>query len=171
MRALPRSGGGLQWGLTLPSKETTWVRSASTSCGTRGFNGASLFRARKPLLEFAPASEKPYRGRFNGASLFRARKHQMPLRIHEFCKPSFNGASLFRARKLAKIGHLDNLSPAPLQWGLTLPSKETWTRSMTSGCLSSFNGASLFRRETFWRDCLGLAFSLQWGLTLPSKET
>ena len=65
---------------------------------------------------------------------------------------SFNGASLFRARKLGTmLGEKPGSEISVLQWGLTLPSKET--ADVDAGENRPSHHA------------------LQWGLTLPSKET
>ena len=109
----------LQWGLTLSSEETR-VRS-DISALSRGFNGASLFRARKhvdTLWEIDDLSAS-----FNGASLFRARKPVAKKHRHKR-GASFNGASLFRARKLLSL-RLTKRAGQSLQWGLTLSSEET----------------------------------------------
>ena len=92
----------LQWGLTLSSEETGWIRHELVRPhGYRRFNGASLFRARKRKyrrrskptasrmqlqwgltlsseeteLGTTSVSRRRVKYRFNGASLFRARKH------------------------------------------------------------------------------------------------
>ena len=121
----------LQWGLTLSSEETSgnmlfdWrhlQRNASmgphsfergNSCVTlvvqlranpACFNGASLFRARKPSGGWARMSLPVRHRSFNGASLFRARKLRPEALFLPDIDPStsFNGASLFRARKLTQ---------------------------------------------------------------------
>ena len=59
-----------------------------------------------------------------------------------------------------------------LQWGLTLPSKETAATAVCTVVTSGFNGASLFRaRKHCIRASGNYSERLQWGLTLPSKET
>ena len=142
----------------------------SRSRSERRFNGASLFRARKPCKcrrrRHLPCPS------FNGASLFRARKlllafvcliHQLTASMgphsseqgntgdnlyYQMAGIGFNGASLFRARKPAHWNFLVG-QKAVLQWGLTLPSKETGLK------VKAYLDTTL----------------LQWGLTLPSKET
>ena len=146
----------LQWGLTLPSKETM---SVSGEClpitsDTRLQWGLTL-----------PSKEtEPSQGGDTYVKYWR----------------SFNGASLFRARKLG-VGRInDETRPwkTLLQWGLTLPSKETrqdgrstmdctqasmgphsseqGNRSMAQIARDkipgaySFNGASLFRARKLW---------------------
>ncbi len=85
--------GRLQRGRALSSAEA--LLAASTCSSPSCFNGAALFRARRPLFP-APTS-LPW-SRFNGAALFRARRP--PLRRLPRPRLScFNGAALFRARR------------------------------------------------------------------------
>ena len=81
---------------------------------------------------------------FNGAALFRARRPtslETPRRIS--C--SFNGAALFRARRLTLLVELEATIPA-LQWGRALSSAETsWRTFRQAGTVGPFNGAALFR--------------------------
>ena len=112
----------LQWGLTLPSKETRLTIVARGRLELSSFNGASLFRARKRLF----------------------------IGKYVSCFLGFNGASLFRARKRYGlwISACADSAGCSLQWGLTLPSKETIRANGTMPSvvsLNGFNGASLFR--------------------------
>ena len=109
----------LQWGLTLPSKETIQERQTSEQALVASMGPHSSEQGNQRQSEHYLWVQR----RFNGASLFRARKQ-----IIVSCKCS---------------------PRSMLQWGLTLPSKET-------------------RGSGPMRDVLK---RLQWGLTLPSKET
>ena len=93
--------------------------SASPTC--RGFNGASLFRARKRNLH---DSAEVACFRFNGASLFRARKPcgATPER-RRHCPASMGPHSSEQGNYPRSREEIDPLRA--LQWGLTLPSKET----------------------------------------------
>ena len=109
----------LQWGLTLPSKETN-RRVVQTTLIT-------------------PASMGPHSSeQGNQVGIFSRLNREI----------GFNGASLFRARKQANSS-MNWQRQQQLQWGLTLPSKETCSRTT----------------------CHSRLIVLQWGLTLPSKET
>ena len=66
----PPTQARLQWGRALSSAETE--RPARNPPIARPFNGAALFRARRPRTTW-PASRQP--SAFNGAALFRARRH------------------------------------------------------------------------------------------------
>ncbi len=79
----------LQWGLTLSSEETS--TSGTDFFRGLGFNGASLFRARKRGNRSRGVIG---RGRFNGASLFRARK-RVPLPHQRGCPRASMGPHSF----------------------------------------------------------------------------
>jgi len=130
------------------------------------FNGAALFRARRPCADQFPSASisEPSMGPrsfergdcrrvlpaqqepcpFNGAALFRAWRQQYPPRADQTL-PRFNGAALFRARRLGiRKPNFNILSQ--LQWGRALSSAETC--SQCRPCRSDwsrFNGAALFR--------------------------
>ena len=136
-----------------------------------GFNGASLFRARKPLMdavrkfETRTASMGPHSSEQGNRPLEGDLREIVGLqwgltlpsketRIHsrrDFDIPGFNGASLFRARKLEGCSRRACWRSV-LQWGLTLPSKETpYSHAGFVAHISGFNGASLFRARKQWK--------------------
>ncbi len=129
------------------------------------FNGASLFRVRKPILcarcgadarrlqwSLTLSSEETWtcpcnrspRCSFNGASLFRVRKPDRSLSI-----PSATGLlqwSLTLSSEETEVVPLAGAGASRLQWSLTLSSEETGPRAWAQGDVAdSFNGASLFR--------------------------
>ena len=108
---------------------------------------------------------------FNGASLFRARKHAHTWE-GEPDDACFNGASLFRARKLA-LKIFPHISVNLLQWGLTLSSEETTNSDKSSINLTELQwGLTLSSEETVSFIIPSLfSITLQWGLTLSSEET
>ena len=135
--------GALQWGLTLPSKETTPhpPRSKRPSSLQWGLTLPS-----KETDEIA-ADTAHYRLASMGPHSSEQGNRELVGGWHTECR-CFNGASLFRARKQSPLSAFWGASRV-LQWGLTLPSKETRVRAISEI----------------------LEKSLQWGLTLPSKET
>ena len=109
------------------------------------FNGAALFRARRPAMQnLTAALTMP----FNGAALFRARRLGHNSKGVHPGPSTFNGAALFRARR----PHQRQMPLQPstaLQWGRALSSAETGRLAVHT---SSSSG-------------------LQWGRALSSAET
>ena len=136
----------LQWGRALSSAETQHLARTWPTCTP--FNGAALFRARRPDATWATQDVLLP---FNGAALFRARR---PSRIKNRTpcdrKPSM-GPRSFERGDLALSGYVF-LNQASLQWGRALSSAETNTTETHSSMGNSrFNGAALFRaRRLAW---------------------
>ena len=135
---------------------------------SRGFNGASLFRARKLAYQQLRRDTTPY--------------------------ASMGPHSFERGKRVMNASSVSTV--VPLQWGLTLSSEETsrlrrqraWHKASMGphsfergnpqaatrwhDCGLGFNGASLFRARKLERAALEVFNEeLQWGLTLSSEET
>ncbi len=133
------------------------------------FNGASLFRARKPVVK--RIASVAYH-RFNGASLFRARKPGTRRVCRITCSAGFNGASLFRARKLGWLYHRGEYDARFNGASLFRARKRRIELQANREHDASMGPHSFERGNPIGFDPKSLALTgLQWGLTLSSEET
>ena len=117
-------------------------RCDSHSASVNSFNGAAVFRLRKPNLH---GPSDPYPIASMGPQSFDCGNGIRQNRCVVRRSPGFNGAAVFRLRKLHGMAH-DRIRCDALQWGRSLSTAETahldGVAVQTSAC---FNGAAVFR--------------------------
>ena len=134
-----------------------------------GFNGASLFRARKPGSISSTCQR------------YGARNASMGPHSSEQGNRNVVYNSRFMGPRSSEQGNCSESKQQyqrRLQWGLTLPSKETRER-VQPPLEMGVTGASMGPHSSEQGNRIGVvlprvalrSITLQWGLTLPSKET